>query len=311
MKNNDILKLIIIGSGPAGLSAGVYAGRANLAPLIIDGPQPGGQLMGTTYVENWVGEKRILGHELMKKMREHVTNSGCSFLSENIDSVDFTQQPFRLFTHKKKELRATSIILASGATPKKLNCPGEEKYWGKGVTTCAVCDGPFYKDKPIIIVGGGDTAMEDASFMTNFTNKITVVQILDSLTASHSMQQRVLNNKSIKIIHNSTVTEILGDEKQVHKVIITNQKTQEQKEIPANGVFIAIGLKPNTEPFQKHLKLDKWGYLILHDHTKTSVEGIFGAGDIADFRYRQAITAAGAGCMAALDAEKYIKNLKK
>lgn len=309
--NENIHPLIIIGSGPAGLTAGIYTGRAMLNPLIIEGNTPGGQLMGTTFVENWPGEKSILGPQLMMKMREHAQAAGCSFVSGEVVSVDFHNKPFSLTTHKNSIFYAHSVIIATGATPKQLGCPGEDVYWGKGVSTCAVCDGIFYKDKPIVIVGGGDTAMENASFMTNYSNKITIVHIGDALTASPSMQERIVNNPAITIIYNSTVTEVKGDGKQVTNIIITNQKTQETSALNANALFVAIGLHPNTTPFRGQLELLKNGYLMIKNHTETSVPGVFCAGDVADFRYRQAITSAGAGCMAALDAERYIKDLAK
>lgn len=301
-------KLIIIGSGPAGLTAGIYAGRANLAPLIIDGSDPGGQLMGTTAVENWPGNIRIMGPQLMKNMRDHAEHTGCEFFPGTITNID-KGQPFVLTTSKDEKLKAHSIIVASGATPKRLGCPGEDTYWGKGVTTCAVCDGAFYKDKPVVIVGGGDTAMEDASFMTNFTDNITLVQIEPTLTASEAMKERVLDNPKINIIYNSTVTEIQGDDKGVTGVTITNTTTNEQTKLPVNAVFVAVGLRPNTGFLHGVVDTEPNGYLILSDNTRTSVKGIFGAGDVADYRYRQAITSSGHGCMAALDAEKYLKEI--
>lgn len=302
----SIENLVIIGSGPAGLTAGIYAARANLKPLIIEGKQPGGQLMGTTAVENWPGEKSILGPKLMMNMKEHAAQFDCRFLPEEVVSVDFKQRPFKLVTHHNQEIFAHSVIVATGASPKRLGVPGEETYWGNGVTTCAVCDGAFYPDKKIVIVGGGDTAMEDASFMTKFTQDITVVQILDTLTASAPMQRRVLENPAIKVLYNSAVTEIHGDDKHVTHITVTNQETNETTQIPADGVFIAIGMNPNTKIFYDQLELDRWGYMKVHNHTRTSIEGVFAAGDVADYRYRQAITSAGAGCMAALDAERYL-----
>lgn len=302
-------KLIIIGSGPAGLTAGIYAGRANLNPLIIDGTMPGGQLMGTSYVENWPGEKSILGPTLMQKMRDHAEHFGSIFLSEEIVKVDFSKKPFTLWTHRNKELKAHAIIIATGTTPKKLQIPGEDEYWSKGVTTCAVCDGAFYPNKKVLIVGGGDTAMEDASFMTKFTDKITIVHILDKLTASHAMQQRVLNNPKITIIYNSTITAIKGNGSHVTNALIANQKTHEEQSLEVDGIFVAIGLKPMTIPFAGQLALNSYGYLQVTDSTKTSIEGIFAAGDVFDDRYKQAVTAAGSGCRAALDAERYLAQL--
>lgn len=308
MAQTTVHQLIIIGSGPAGLTAGIYASRANLNPLIIDGKTPGGQLMGTTAVENWPGNRSIMGPTLMMHMREHAESFGCTFVSGEVASVDFSKKPFKIVTDNKEELFARTIIVATGATAKRLGIPGEEKFWGRGVTTCAVCDGAFYKGLPVVIVGGGDTAMEDASFMTNFTDKITIVQIGPALTASVAMQERVLNNPKIKIIYNSSATEIIGDENGLKSIVITNQQTKEQQTLTTSAVFVAIGLRPNTAPFKGHLDLNPAGYLILTDETKTSVPGVFGAGDISDYRYRQAITSAGAGCKAALDAERYLKD---
>ncbi len=311
MQNSSINKLIIIGSGPAGLTAGIYAARANLNPIIVEGKEPGGQLMGTTYVENWPGSRSILGPQLMINMREHAKDLGCEIISGSIVDVNVTQQPFTITLSNKKQLVSHTVIIATGATPKRLGCPGEDTYWGKGVSTCGVCDGAFYKDKPVVIIGGGDTAMEDASFMTNFTDNITLVHILDKLTASAAMQERVINNPKIKILYNSTVTEIKGDGKHVTSVIISNQKTNQTQELAVDAAFVAIGLTPNTQLFKGQLELEKNGYLMVKDHTKTSVPGIFCAGDVADYRYRQAVTSAGTGCMAALDAERYIKEYIK
>ena len=309
MKNNkNHHSLIIIGSGPAGLTAAIYAARANLHPLVIHGKNPGGQLMNTTAVENWPGNKSIMGPELMMHMQDHAAHFGTEFLDESIAQVDFKKQPFELISDKGTHLTADTIIIATGASPKRLGCPGESEYWSKGVSTCAVCDGAFYKDRPVVIVGGGDTAMEEASFMLNFTNKITVVHIMDKFTASAAMQQRVLNNPAISIIYESTVTSIQGDGAHVTGVTITNQKTQETKSLATDAVFVAIGLNPNVGPFKGQLDISKYGFIEVNNETQTSVPGIFVAGDVADYRYRQAITSAGAGCMAALDAERYLKS---
>lgn len=307
--NSNHHKLIIIGSGPAGLTAGIYASRANLKPLIISGKNPGGQLMSTTVVENWPGNVNIMGPQLMMNMQEHATHFGSIFLEESVTQVDFKKKPFNITTDKGTQLTADSIIIATGASPKRLNCPGESEYWGKGVTTCAVCDGAFYKDRHVIIVGGGDTAMEDASFMLNFTKQITLVHILDKLTASVATQKRVIDNPAIKIIYNSTVSEIHGDGTHVTGVTITNQQSKKAEKVAVDAVFVAIGLNPNVGPFKGHLALNNFGFIDVTDNTHTSIPGIFVAGDVADYRYRQAITSAGAGCMAALDAERYLKAL--
>ncbi len=302
-----IYSLIIIGSGPSGLTAGIYAGRAQLNPLIVEGPNPGGQLMGTSYIENWPGEIKILGPELMKKMKEQAEFFGCTFLAESVEKVDFSKRPFTLWT-KNKEIQAKSIIIASGASSKKLQCPGEQEYWGKGVTTCAVCDGFLYKDRPVIIVGGGDSAMEEASFMTKFTDQITIIQISEKLSASKVMQDRILKNPKIKILYNSTITEIKGDNNHVTEAIISNLKTKETQSLKTDAIFVAIGLIPNTKIFKDQIELDKMGYVAFKDFTKTSVEGVFVAGDASDYKYRQAITSAGSGCAAALDAERYLSH---
>jgi thioredoxin reductase (NADPH) len=307
---NNHHKLIIIGSGPAGLTAAIYAARANLKPLMIQGKNPGGQLMNTSYVENWPGETSILGPQLMMKMQSHAAHFGTQALEETVASADFSKKPFALTTDRGTSLTADTVIIATGASSKRLGCPGESEYWGKGVTTCAVCDGAFYKDRPVLIVGGGDTAMEDASFMLNFTDKITIVHILDKLTASHAMQERVINNPKIKIIYKSTVTQMKGDGNHVTHVVLTNQETGQVETIPTDAVFVAIGLNPNVGPFKGQVELNKFGFIEVKDQTQTSVPGVFVAGDVADYRYRQAITSAGAGCMAALDAERYLKNLK-
>lgn len=301
-------KLIIIGSGPAALTASIYAARGNLHPVIIEGKTPGGQLMGTSYVENWPGEEKILGPELMKNMRDHAQHFGTIFVPEEVVKVDFSRPPFTVWTNRNNELKADSIIIATGATAKRLGVPGEDALWGKGVTTCAVCDGAFYPDKEVIIVGGGDTAMEDASFMTKFTTKITIIQVSEALSASHAMQQRVLKNPNITIIYSSSITEIHGKDK-VEEVVIKNLKTGQTTTKKVDVIFVAIGLKPNTLPFKDQVELTQYGYIKVADNTKTSVPGIFAAGDVFDYRYRQAITSAGSGCMAALDAEKYLANL--
>ncbi len=301
--------LTIIGSGPAGLTAAIYAARANLFPLVIDGSIPGGQLIGTTHVENWPGQKSILGPTLMMEIREHAKHFGTEFLSEQISSVDFSKQPFTLATDRDTQIKTHAVIIATGAVPNRLGCPGEDKYWGKGITTCAVCDGAFYPNKKVLIVGGGDTAMEDASFLKKFTKDITVVQVLDKFTASYAMQQRVLNDPDITKLFNSTVTEIRGNGEHVMGATITNQKTNETTDMDVEGIFIAIGLRPSTEPFKGQLALDKGGYIQVKNNTYTSVKGVFSAGDVHDYRYKQAITAAGSGCMAALDAERYLTNI--
>lgn len=302
-------KLVIIGSGPAGLTAAIYAARANLSPVVIEGTTPGGQLMGTSYIENWPGEKKILGPQLMMNMQAQAKELGASFVSQTVTRVDFTQKPFTLWTDRNTEFKADAVIIATGAVPNKLGVPGEAEYWGKGVTTCAVCDGAFYPNKKVLVVGGGDTAMEDASFLKKFTNDITVIQVTPEFTASHAMKERVLSDPTITKIYSSTVTQIRGDGSRVTHATITNKNTGESHEVEADGIFIAIGQKPSTEAFKGQLAMDKWGYIAVKDETHTAVPGVFVAGDVFDFRYKQAITAAGSGCKAALDAERYLKDL--
>ncbi len=308
MTTNTIHQLIIIGTGPAGYTAAIYAARANLSPLLLAGPKPGGQLMGTSYVENWPGEKSILGPKLMMNMKEHAQHFGAQIIDETVISVDLSVRPFIINT-KANSYRSQSLIIATGAEAKRMNVPGEDQYWGKGVTTCAVCDGAFYPGKPVIIVGGGDTAMEDASFMTKFTDNITIVHILDKLTASHAMQQKVLNNPKINIIYNSTVQEITGDGNHVTHAKIVNKLTHQTTDLPTAAIFVAIGLKPVTDMFKTDLDISPYGFIRVKDGTKTSIEGVFAAGDVVDDRYRQAITSAGTGCMAALDAQRYLSDL--
>lgn len=306
--STEIRKTVIIGSGPASLTAAIYAARAHLNPLVIEGSSPGGQLMGTSAIENWPGNIHIMGSQLMMNMKEHAQHFGTEFLSESVTSIDTSARPFTITTDKNRSIKSHSIIIATGATAKRLHIPGEDTYWGKGVSTCAICDGLFFKNKKVVIVGGGDTAMENASFMTKFTDDITIIHILDKLTASAIMQQRVLDNPNIKIIYNSTVTTIDGNENVVTNITIANQKTEEKSKLEVDGLFIAIGYTPNTGIFKNKIAMDTWGYIELKKQTQTSVEGIFAAGDVADFRYRQAITAAGSGCMAAIDVENWLRS---
>ncbi len=307
---NDIEQVIIIGSGPAGLTAAIYSARANRKPIVIEGKNPGGQLMGTSEVENWPGEKSILGPKLMMNMREQAQAMGTRFVTDEVIKLETLHYPFTLST-ATQEFKAQSIILAMGTVPRRLGCPGENEYWGKGVTTCAVCDGAFYAGKSVMVIGGGDSAMEEASFLTKFTDKITVVHILDQLTASYAMQKRVIDNKNIKIIYNSTLNCVEGNGQHVTHACIENQKTKEKTKVPVDGIFIAIGLTPKTDFLKGQVDLNTYGYVLVHHNkakTATSVDGIFVAGDVADPYYRQAVVAAGTGCMAALDVEAYLKN---
>ncbi len=304
--------IIIIGAGPAGLTAAIYAARANLSPLVIEGSKPGGQLMGTTAIENWPGTASVMGPELMINMINHAKKFDTEVISGSVNKVDLSTRPFKLTLDTNKEFQAHTIIIASGATPNKLGCPGEDQYWGKGVSTCAVCDGAFYKDQSVVVVGGGDSSMESASFLLRNGNKVTIVHISDKLTASHAMQQRILNQPNVTILYNCTVTEIIGSGAHVTGAVVTNQQTAATTNLATNAVFLAIGLKPNTAIFRGKLDLTPFGHISVHDHVKTSVEGVFAAGDVCDPKYRQAIVSAGFGCIAALEAERYLsdKNLR-
>jgi len=280
-----------------------------LKPLVLDGKKPGGQLMSTTAVENWPGNISIMGPELMLNMREHAKHFGAEYLEQTVTKVAFTVHPFLIWTDGDVQLEADTVIVATGASPNKLGCPGEEEYWGRGVASCAVCDAAFFKDRKVLVVGGGDVAMENASFLSKFASEITVVHILDELTASKPLQKRVLDDSKITVIYGSTVSEIKGDGTMVTGVVVTEQNSGQTREIPVDGVFVSIGMRPNTQPFEGQLELGKGGYLVVTDHTKTSVEGVFAAGDVHDYRYRQAITSSGSGCMAAMDAEAYLQKL--
>jgi thioredoxin reductase (NADPH) len=297
-------KVVIIGSGPAGLTAGIYTGRAKLAPIVIDGPLPGGQLMTTTMVENWPGEVLVGGPDLMIKMRQQAESCGVSFVSGSVIAADLSKRPFTLTTDGGKILHAETIIIASGATNKRLGCPGEDEYWGKGVSVCATCDALFYQGKEVVIVGGGNSAVTEAEHLSRIASKVTIVHVGNRMTATDPIKDKVLANKIVEVISNATVVEITGDGNRVTGAVI--EKDGKRIPLVAAGVFVAIGLRPNTTLFKDHLAIDQHGYLVVNDHTKTSIDGVFAAGDVADYRYRQAITSAGVGCMAALDAQAYL-----
>ncbi|MDQ3964284.1 MAG: thioredoxin-disulfide reductase [Actinomycetota bacterium] len=300
--------VIIIGSGPAGLTAAVYAARADLHPLMIEGVEAGGQLMLTTDVENYPGfVDGIMGPELMELMRKQAARFGTEILTDNVTAVDLSSRPFTVTT-SSEEFTARALIIATGASAKMLGVPGEKELLGHGVSTCATCDGFFFKSQDLVMVGGGDSAMEEAIFLTKFASKVTIVHRRDSLRASKIMQDRAFNNDKIDFIWDSVVTEIFGNGK-VAGTRIKNIKTGAETELAAGGVFVAIGHTPNTSLFEGQLDLSG-GYIVTEgEGTQTSVPGVFGAGDVVDFRYRQAITAAGMGCMAAIDAERYLESL--
>jgi len=304
--SDDVREVIIIGSGPAGLTAAVYSGRADLKPLMIEGFEAGGQLMLTTDVENYPGFiDGIMGPELMERMRKQASRFGTEYLTENVISVDFSQQPFIVKT-SNDTYQARSVIITTGASAKMLNVPGEKELLGHGVSTCATCDGFFFRDQELLIVGGGDSAMEEAIFLTKFASKVTVVHRRDELRASKIMQQRAHDNPKIEFMWDSVITELVGDGK-LKGANIKNVKTGADSFVEAGGAFVAIGHTPNTSLFEDQLELDGGYIKTAGETTETSVSGVFAAGDVVDHRYRQAITAAGMGCEAAMDAERWLE----
>jgi thioredoxin reductase (NADPH) len=305
--SDNVRDVIIIGSGPAGLTAAVYSGRADLKPLMIEGFEAGGQLMLTTDVENYPGFiDGIMGPELMERMRKQAARFGTEYLTENVTSVDFSQQPFVVKT-ADETYRARAVIISTGASAKMLNVPGEKELLGHGVSTCATCDGFFFRDQELLIVGGGDTAMEEAIFLTKFASKVTVVHRRDELRASKIMQQRAMDNPKIEFLWNSVITELVGEDGKLKGANIKNVKTGDDSFVEAGGAFVAIGHTPNTSLFEDHLELDGGYIKTAGETTETSVPGVFAAGDVVDYRYRQAITAAGMGCEAAMDAERWLE----
>ncbi len=304
--SDDVREIIIIGSGPAGLTAAVYSGRADLKPLMIEGFEAGGQLMLTTDVENYPGFiDGIMGPELMERMRKQAARFGTEYLTDDVTSVDFSQHPFVVRT-SDETYKARSVIISTGASAKMLDVPGEKELLGHGVSTCATCDGFFFRDQELLIVGGGDSAMEEAIFLTKFASKVTVVHRRDELRASKIMQQRAMDNPKIEFIWDSVITELVGDGK-LKGANIQNVKTGADSFVEAGGAFVAIGHTPNTALFEDHLELDGGYIKTAGQTTETSVPGVFAAGDVVDYRYRQAITAAGMGCEAAMDAERWLE----
>lgn len=301
-------RMLIIGSGPAGLTAAIYAARAGLEPLMVEGMERGGQLMITTDVENYPGfPDGIMGPDLMDQMRKQAERFGTRIISSNVSRVDFSQRPFKVWVGEDL-YEAESVIVSTGASARWLRVPGEERLTGYGVSACATCDGFFFRDKELVVVGGGDSAMEEALFLTKFASKVTVVHRRDEFRASAIMSDRVLKHPKIEIIWNSVVEEVYG-ETVVEGVKLRNVVSDETSDFPTDGVFVAIGHDPNTKVFVGHLELDDDGYIVTTPgKTLTSVEGVHAAGDVADKVYRQAITAAGLGCQAALDAERWLES---
>jgi thioredoxin reductase (NADPH) len=301
--------VIIIGAGPAGYTAGIYCARARHDTLILSGVLPGGQLVNTTDVENYPGfENGIMGPDLMVIMRKQTQRMGATIIDDEVVDVDFKHKPFKILT-ASEEYECKAVIIATGASPRKLGLQGESTFGGKGVSYCATCDGPFFRNQELIVVGGGDSAIEEATFLTKFASKVHLVHRRDHLRASKVMQERAFANPKIEFHWDSEVVDIAGDQK-VQKAILKNLKTQQKSDLAVGGIFVAIGHNPNTKIFENQVDLDPQGYVVLKGLTKTSVEGVFAAGDVHDPRYRQAVTAAGYGCMAAIDVDRYLTESK-
>ena len=308
-KPSQLYDVVVIGSGPAGYTAGIYTSRAKLRTRIISGTLPGGQLMTTSEVENYPGfPNGIFGPELMMNMRQQAERFGSSIADDEVIRVDFSRRPFEITSHSET-CEAHSVIICTGASPRKLGIRAEEQFAGRGVSYCATCDGPFFKGENIVVVGGGDTALEEATFLTKFGRSVRVVHRRDSLRASKILQEKAFENPKIEFLWNKVVSNIEGDKK-VGAVIVKNVDNSVEQKLPAGGLFVAIGHEPNTGIFKGQIELDDKGYIVLKNHTVTSIDGVFAAGDVHDFRYRQAITAGGFGCMAALDVEKWLTDRK-
>jgi thioredoxin reductase (NADPH) len=310
MSNQNHYKVIVIGSGPAGLTSAIYTARANLNPLVLEGQQPGGQLTITTDVENYPGfPEGIMGPKLMDEMRNQATRFGAECKFELVSDVDFKDKPFKVIS-ENGTYTADTVIIATGASARMLGLESEKKFMGYGVSACATCDGFFFKDKEIIVVGGGDSAMEEATFLTKFAKKVTVIHRREGFRASKIMLERTQKNEKIDFMLNQVIEEIKG-EQTVSSVLLKNTQTGETTEMAVDGVFMAIGHTPNTKVFVDKLDMDDTGYILTQPgSTKTNIPGVFAGGDVQDKIYRQAITAAGSGCMAAIDAEKYLEEME-
>ena len=308
-KSKTSYDVIIIGAGPAGYTAGIYCSRARHDTLIISGLLPGGQLMNTTDVENYPGfDQGIMGPDLMLTMRKQAERMNTTIIDDVVVNVDFRSKPFKVLTGSE-EYEAKAVIVCTGATPRKIGIEGEQTFSGKGVSYCATCDGAFFRNQDIAVVGGGDSCMEEATFLTKFASKVHIIHRRDTFRASKIMQERALNNEKIQVHWNSVIEDIKGDQK-VQQIVLKDTKTNETKTLDMGGVFVAIGHEPNTELFKNQLEMDENGYIIQKENTETSVKGVFTAGDVHDHRYRQAVTAAGFGCMSAIDVDKYLSEQK-
>jgi thioredoxin reductase (NADPH) len=304
-------EVVVIGSGPAGLTAALYAARANLRPLLIEGFEAGGQLMLTTMVENWPGFRDgIMGPDLMGEMRAQAERFGTEVLQGNVTSVDLRNRPFTLTLEGGRTVTTAALIVATGASARWLDIGSDRKLSGHGVSTCATCDGYFFRGKPIAVIGGGDSAMEEAVYLTKFASKVTVVHRRDTLRASKIMQDKAFAHPKIDFVWDSEVVDVADlDKGEVTHIVLRNLKSGQTSQLAVDGVFIAIGHTPNTSLFKGQLDLDPTGYIVTNGGTRTNIAGVFAAGDVQDHVYRQAVTAAGSGCMAAIDAERYLEGL--
>jgi thioredoxin reductase (NADPH) len=315
MTSRPTEEVVIVGGGPAGLTAAVYAARANLEPLVIEGMErggpTGGQLTLTTDVENYPGfADGIMGPDLVREMRDQAERFGARYLTEDVVEADLSSRPFRLATHER-ELFTHTLVIATGARPRRLDVPGEEQLWGSGVSACATCDGFFFRDQHVVVVGGGDSAMEEATFLTRFADRVTVIHRREELRASKIMQERAFKNDKIGFLWNAIVTEVVGQDGRVSAVRIQDTRTGEQSDLACDGLFLAIGHIPNTDLFDGQLEMDAAGYVRVEEPTTvTNIPGVFACGDAMDPIYRQAVTAAGTGCRAAIDAERYLASLE-
>ncbi len=313
LEKKNIVPVAVIGSGPAGLSAALYTARASLYTVVFQGKTPGGQLTGTTYVENWPGTPKLLGSQLIDINKKQAEKFGALMVNDTIESVDFSSWPYALKTEDGHELFALAVVIATGANPRLLSdtkpVPGEKEYWGYGVTTCAVCDAPFYKGKKVVVVGGGDSAVEEAMLLSTYANEVTMLVRGASMRAAPAMKDRLKAINKIKVMYNTEITQIIGEGKAVTAVELLNTKDNTKSTLAVDGVFLAIGHKPNSDIFKKYLKLDQLGYIEMHDRSQaTSLPGVFAAGDVTDKVYRQAGVAAGDGIKAALDANAFLQH---
>lgn len=310
MSNTSTTKCLIIGAGPAGYTAAIYASRANLSPILVEGDQPGGQLTTTTDVENFPGyPEGITGPEMMDDLRAQASRFDTEFRSGTVTAVDFSKRPFKAVLNDGSEITASTVIIATGASARYLGLPDEKKYQGMGVSACATCDGFFYRDRHVAVVGGGDTACEEAVYLAGLASQVYMIVRKDHLRASKVMQQRVFDTPNIKVLFNTNTLGLYGEDvvEGAHLIEYAGTPQAREYDLPIEGFFLAIGHKPNTAPFAEWLKLDESGYIVTNcGTTATSVEGVFAAGDVADPRYQQAVVAAGSGCRAALDAEEYL-----